>query len=84
MMRSINLLKVRKEHIVQSAKVPEIASSGTYTLYRKSSILFFQSNCIFHLNIVGTRQATIRNKMTVKGVARNDEVISRHACSREE
>ena len=74
------LLKVSKEHIVQRARVPEIASSGTYTLYRKSSILFFQSNCIFHLNIVGTRQATIHNRITEKSVARNDEVISSHTC----
>ncbi len=47
-------------------------------LYKKSSIPFFPSNRIFHLNIVGTRQAIIRNKMTEKDVARNDEVISSH------
>ena len=58
------MLKVSKEHIVQRTRVPEIASSGTYTLHRMSSILFFQNNCIFHLNIVGTRQATIRNSIT--------------------
>ena len=32
--------------------------------------LYFPNNCIFHLNIGGTRQAIIRNKMT--------EVISRY------
>jgi len=31
---------------------------------RVSAILFFQNNWIFHLNIVGTRQATIRNRIT--------------------
>ena len=62
-------LKVSKEHIVRRTRVPEIASSGTYTLYKKSSILFFQSNCIFHLTIVGTRQATIYYKITENSVA---------------
>ena len=61
------MLKVSKERIVHYTRVPEIAPSGTYSLHRMSSILFFQNNCIFHLNIVGTRQATIRNRIT-KGV----------------
>ena len=80
MMTSMILLKVSKERIVQSARVPEIVSSGTYNFCEKSSILIFPSNCIFHLNVVGTRQATIRNRMTEKSVARNDEVISSHTC----
>jgi len=70
------LLNIRKEHIVQSIIVPEIASSGTYILHRMSSILFFQNNCIFHLNSVGTRQATIHNSITEKSVARSDGVTS--------
>ena len=53
---------------MQRAKVPEIASSGTYTLYRMSSTLSFQNNRIFHLNSVGTRQATIHNRITEKSV----------------
>ena len=74
------MLKVSKKNIVQSTRVPEIASSGTYTLYRKSSIRFFKYNCTFHLNIVGTRQATIRNRITEKSVARSDRVTSSHTC----
>jgi len=58
------LLKVSKERSVQRTKVPEIVSSGTYKLCRMSFILFFQSNSIFHLNNVGTRQAIIRNSIT--------------------
>ena len=57
MIRCILLAKSKQEHFVQRARVPEIASSGTYTsLYEKTSILFFQRNCIFHLYSVGTRQ----------------------------
>lgn len=50
---------------------------GHLLLFQKLSILFFQSNRIFHLSIVGTRQATIYNNMTEKATSRNDEVISR-------
>jgi len=78
MIRRKHLLKVSEKRIVQRAKVPEIVSSGTYTLYRKLSILFFSSNCIFHLNVVGTRQAKIHNKVTEQDMHRNDEVISMH------
>ena len=68
-----SLLNISKEHIVQRARVPEIASSGTYTLHGMSSILFFRNNCIFHLNSVGTQQATIRNSITENSVARNPQ-----------
>jgi len=65
---------------VQRARVPEIAFSGTHNLYRKSSILFFQNNRILRLNIVGTRQAIIRNRMIEKGVASSYGVTSSHTC----
>jgi hypothetical protein len=32
------------------------------------------------LNIVGTRQASIHNKIAEKGVSRSDGVTSRHTC----
>ena len=76
MIRCILFAKSKQERIVQRAIVPEIVSSGTYTLYRMSSILFLQNNCIFLLNIVGTRQATIHNSITEKSVARSDGVTS--------
>ena len=74
------LIKKCRETNVQRARVPEISSSGTYTLHRKASIIFFQSNCIFHLSIVGTRQAINRNRITEKGEARSDEVASCLTC----
>ena len=40
----------------------------------------FKHNCIFHLNIEGKRQATIRNRITEKSVARSDGVTSSHTC----
>ena len=61
-------------------KVPEIVSSGTYTLYKKSSILSFKKSRIFHLNILGTRQAIIHNRITEKSLARSDEVTSSHTA----
>ena len=43
MIRCILFAGVRKERILQCARVPEIVSSGTYNLHRKSSIHLFQT-----------------------------------------
>jgi len=47
-MPSVPLAKVSKERIVESASVPEIASSGTYNFCERSSILLFQATAIFN------------------------------------
>jgi len=49
MIRCILFAKSKQgTHSIESTRVPEIASSGTYMLHKKSSILFFQSNRIIH------------------------------------
>ena len=74
-----HFIKHRRKYNQRRAIVPEIVSSGTYNLCRKASILFFWSNCIFHLNI-RTRQVCNQNKITGKSVARSDGVTSSHTC----
>ena len=76
--RCINFTKSKQGTHRTMCKGARNCIFGHYNLYRKSSILFFQSNRIFHLNIVGTRQAPIRNSMTEKSVARSDSVTSSH------
>ena len=60
---------------------PKLYLRALTRLYKKPCILFFQNNRIFHLSIVGTRQANIRNKMAEKIVSRSDKVTSRYNYS---
>ena len=78
MIRCILFAKSKQGTHCTTCKSARNCIFGHLHLYRMSSILFFQNNCIFHLNIVGTRQATIRNRITEKSVARSDGVTSSH------